>query len=116
RSEEADQQRDGKAFDRSRSELEEEQSGDDRGHMRVDDRAECGEKPFSIAARTVFPSRRSSRMRSNTSTFESTAMPSVRMMPAMPGSVRVALKYAIMPSRMIRLRNSASTALIPAPL
>jgi len=73
------------------------------------------EKPCSIAARTVFPSRSSSRIRSNTRTFESMAMPSVRMMPAMPGSVSVALKYAIIPRRITRLSRSARTALMPAP-
>jgi hypothetical protein len=78
--------------------------------------ANAREKPCSIDARAVFPSRISSRMRSNTSTFESTAMPSVRMMPAMPGSVSVNLKYAITPSRMTRLSSSASTAFTPAPL
>ena len=49
-------------------------------------------KPFSIAAFGVLPLRSSSRMRSKISTFESTAMPIVRMKPAMPGSVSVASK------------------------
>src|SRR5438067_9511363 len=38
--EEADQQRDGEAFDRTGPELEQEERRDDRGHVRVDDRAE----------------------------------------------------------------------------
>ena len=41
---------------------------------------------------TVRPERSSSRMRSKMSTLASTAIPTVRMMPAMPGSVRVASK------------------------
>ena len=49
-------------------------------------------KPASTAATTALPARNSSRMRSKIRTFESTAMPMVRMTPAMPGSVRVAPK------------------------
>ncbi len=41
-------------------------------------------------------------MRSKIRTFESTPMPIVRMNPAMPGSVIVAPRYDIRPSRMIR--------------
>ena len=48
--------------------------------------------PASTADRTVRPARSSSRMRSKTSTLASNAMPMVRMMPAMPGRVSVALK------------------------
>ena len=48
------------------------------------------EKPLSMATTGDCPSRASSRMRSKMTTFESTAMPMVRMMPAMPGSVSVA--------------------------
>ena len=49
-------------------------------------------KPLLTAARTVLPLRSSSRMRSKTSTLVSTPTPMVRMMPAMPGRVRVAPK------------------------
>ncbi len=48
-------------------------------------------KPFCTAMRTVLPLRSSSRMRSNTSTLVSTPTPIVRITPAMPGSVSVAL-------------------------
>ena len=47
------------------------------------------------------------------STFESTPMPIVRMNPATPGSVIVAPMYDIAPSRMIRLKTSATMALMP---
>src|SRR5579885_3394772 len=50
-------------------------------------------KPASTADAADLPLRNSSRMRSNTRTFESTPMPMVRMTPAMPGSVRTAPKY-----------------------
>ena len=52
-------------------------------------------------------------MRSKISTFESTPMPIVSTKPAMPGSVIVAPKYAISPSRMTRLKTSATIALMP---
>ena len=48
--------------------------------------------PVSMAARTVLPTFSSSRMRSKISTLASTAMPMVRITPAMPGRVRVAPK------------------------
>src|SRR5215475_426150 len=46
------------------------------------------EKPASTAARGDLPLRSSSRTRSKMSTLASTAMPRVRMMPAIPGKVR----------------------------
>ena len=49
-------------------------------------------KPTDTAEETTLPFRSSSRMRSKIKTFESTAMPMVKITPAMPGSVSVALK------------------------
>ena len=48
--------------------------------------------PRSTACRTFFPARSSSRMRSKIRTFASTAMPRVRISPAIPGRVRAAPK------------------------
>ena len=48
--------------------------------------------PASIAARTVFPTRISSRMRSNIKTLASIAIPTVSNIPAIPGSVSAAPK------------------------
>ena len=48
-------------------------------------------KPFCTATRTVLPLRSSSRILSKISTFVSTPTPIVRITPAMPGSVSVAL-------------------------
>ena len=47
-------------------------------------------KPASIERRSVLPKRNSSLKCSKISTFASTAMPMDRMMPATPGSVKVA--------------------------
>ena len=55
------------------------------------------EYPPSIAALSVLPVARSSRTRSKISTLASTAIPMVNTIPAIPGSVRVALKPAKMP-------------------
>ena len=52
-------------------------------------------------------------MRSKISTFESTPTPIVSTKPAMPGSVMTAPMYAIRPSRMTRLKTSATIALMP---
>ncbi len=48
--------------------------------------------PASSAAATPLPARHSSRTRSKISTLLSTAMPIVKMIPAIPGSVSVASK------------------------
>ena len=48
-----DEQRDGESFDRSRSELEEEQGGDDRGQVRVDDRGERARETLRRSRRPV---------------------------------------------------------------
>ena len=76
--------------------------------------ANAFEKPFSIAVFGARPPRSSSRMRSKMSTFESTAMPIVRMKPAIPGSVSVALKSDMAPRSRIAFRIRASTAFHPA--
>ena len=52
-------------------------------------------------------------MRSNTNTLASTAMPIVRMMPAMPGSVRVLSNAAIAPMTRITFKHNAPTAITP---
>src|SRR5690606_30891799 len=70
-------------------------------------------KPTSMAARTVDPACSSSRMRSKMTTLASTAMPTDRMMPAMPGRVRVALMPARVPSTMMPYRTSARLAARP---
>jgi hypothetical protein len=70
-------------------------------------------KPALIEARTPRLASSSSLMRSKISTFESTQIPIVSTKPAMPGSVITAPMYAISPIRMIRLKRSAITALIP---
>ncbi len=46
-------------------------------------------KPALVAAPMVLPAATSSRMRAKMSTLASTAIPSVRIMPAMPGKVMV---------------------------
>ena len=63
-------------------------------------------KPAATACLTRLGVCSSSLMRSKISTFESTPMPIVRMKPAMPGSVITAPRYAISPSRMIRLTRN----------
>ena len=57
---------------------------------RIDDHALP--KPETTEALTVRPLCNSSRIRSNTSTLASTAMPMVRIRPAMPGRVSAAPK------------------------
>ena len=52
-------------------------------------------------------------MRSKMSTFESTPMPMVRMKPAIPGSVMVAPRYDIRPSRTVRFTTIDRSALKP---
>jgi hypothetical protein len=50
------------------------------------------EKPWDTALRTPLPTASSSFILSKMRTLASTAMPMARMMPAMPGRVRAALK------------------------
>ena len=51
----------------------------------------------AIAARTDFPDRTSSLMRSKMTTFASAATPIVRIRPAKPGSVSVTFRSRIAP-------------------
>ena len=69
--------------------------------------------PALIAARTPRCASSSSLMRSKIRTFESTPMPIVSTNPAMPGRVMTAPMYAISPSRITRLKMSATTAFTP---
>ncbi len=71
------------------------------------------EYPPSMAALGVFPSLSSSLILSNMRTLASTAIPIVRMIPAMPGRVRVALRPAKAPIIIIRFRISAKSAIAP---
>jgi hypothetical protein len=56
------------------------------------------------------PRRRSSRMRSLTSTLASTAVPMVSTKPAMPGSVSVAFRIAMTPRITNTFRTTAMFA------
>ena len=47
-------------------------------------------------------------------TLASTAMPMVRMMPAMPGSVSTKLNIAIAPKRMTMFTSRPTNATMPA--
>ena len=62
---------------------------------------------------TGFPNRSSSRIRSKIKTLESTPIPMVRMIPAIPGKVKVALRPARAPMRQIRLSANAKSAITP---
>src|SRR5579864_2087042 len=64
-------------------------------------------KPLSIAERTVRPARSSSRIRSKTSTLASTAMPMVKMTPAMPGRVSVEWNSPMPPNSSSTLHQRA---------
>ena len=70
-------------------------------------------KPISTAETGVRPLRVSSRMRSNTSTLASTAMPIVSTMPAMPGNVRVACKAESAATINAMFTESATVAATP---
>ena len=72
-------------------------------------------KPKSTEDGMVLPSLISSRMRSKISTFESTAIPIVKMTPAMPGKVSVAPNITRAASNRTKFKIKASTALIPEP-
>ena len=71
------------------------------------------EYPVSTAEIGVRPDRTSSRMRSNTSTLASTAMPMVKTMPAMPGNVSVACRKLSTPRINTMLTTSATSAMKP---
>ncbi len=72
-------------------------------------------KPSPTARCTDLPRCCSSRMRSYTRMFASTAMPSVSTTPAMPGRVSVPSRNAIAPIRSTRLSSRATFAIRPAP-
>jgi len=55
-------------------------------------RIKARENPDAMELQILFPWDNSSRIRSNTSTLASTAIPTVKMMPAIPGRVKLALK------------------------
>ena len=87
---------------------------------RIDEAINTGsffQNPALTAACTVLPSCNSSRIRSKIKTFESTAIPSVRIMPAMPGKVNVAPNpgTARSPIRMSKLSARARLAMRPEP-
>src|SRR3954451_7529301 len=69
--------------------------------------------PASTAETTLLPVRNSSRIRSKISTLESTAIPIVRITPAIPGSVSTAWKYEMAASSTTVFKTSARTALTP---
>ena len=71
-------------------------------------------KPTSIALRRLLPARSSSRIRSKISTLASTAIPIVRMMPAIPGSVSVARTIESIPKSMQMFITTAMIARPPA--
>jgi hypothetical protein len=112
--EKTDDERHRESLDRSGAELEEEDRRDDDRDVRVDDGGEgLGEPVLDGGLRS--PARPELfRMRSKISTFESTAMPIVRMNPAMPGSVSVAPKSDIAPREAGAFKRSARTRSSPA--
>ena len=71
-------------------------------------------KPERTAASGDFPVRRSSLMRSKMITLASTVMPIVRMIPAIPGSVRTARKRTSAPKTISMFRISARFATTPS--
>ena len=72
-------------------------------------------KPIEIDSGTLIPSLNSSRIRSNISTFESTAIPMPRIRPAIPGRVKVDLINIRAAIVKIIFNINATTALIPEP-
>ena len=92
----ADQQHQGEALDPGGRDREQDQRGDRRDDVCVEDRPEALRvaRRRSPRARTC-PARDSSLMRSKTTTFASAATPIVRINPAKPGSVSVTPKSTI---------------------
>jgi hypothetical protein len=82
-------QGDAEPADRPGRQEEQQPGGQQGGDAGVGDGAERLGEPRSSAGRRPAPARCSSRIRSNTSTLASTAMPMASTNPAMPGSVRV---------------------------
>ena len=70
-------------------------------------------KPISIALDVSLPARCSSRIRSKIKMFASTAVPMVKMIPAIPARVSTAPKDAKQPMMNITLANKAILAAIP---
>ena len=71
-------------------------------------------KPASSDCTSDLPRATSSRTRSKMMTFESTAMPTVSTMPAMPGKVSVAPSAVRTAIRMAMLAASAMFAISPS--
>ena len=69
--------------------------------------------PASMEALTVFPVRSSSLILSNIKTLASTDIPTIRIIPAIPGMVRVACRAAMAARRKKRLKNKAKSAISP---
>ena len=67
-------------------------------------------KPFWADCRALWPFSASSRIRSKIRMLASTAMPTVRMIPAMPGRVRVACRKVMAPISMTRLATRLTAA------
>ena len=68
------------------------------------------ENPLSIEAFIVFPTASSSRILSYINTLESTAIAIVKIIPAIPGNVSVALKPANIPNikSTVKIRETAA--------
>ena len=71
--------------------------------------------PRSIEVGTSKPRCNSSLIRSKIKTFESTAIPILKIKPAIPGKVSVAPRTISAASVRIIFKSSATTALTPAP-
>ena len=78
-------QGDGEATNGTRAKNRQGQRRDESGQVRVNNRAHGRAVTGVDGATNLMPRRSSSRIRSKTSTLASTAMPTVRIMPAMPG-------------------------------
>ncbi len=103
----------GESLDRAGAEQEQGHSGDQGGHMGIDDGPEGLVVAGLDGGVDRLPRANSSRMRSKISTLESTAMPMERTMPAMPGRVRVARKRESAASIKSRFSSRARLAIAP---
>ena len=70
-------------------------------------------KPDEIAALTVFPDLNSSRILSKIMIFASTAIPTERTKPAIPGRVMVPPKMTNEANTIKELKITATSAIIP---
>ena len=75
--------------------------------------AKAYSNPRKILALGYMPNRISSRMRSKIKTFASTAMPKVKTIPAIPGSVSVAPIKDIIATNKTKFASKAMSAIIP---